>query len=154
MGIEIERKFLVTNDDFKRLAQPRLLKQGYIYNSKKKTVRVRIDDTKGFITIKGALAGISRREFEYELPIDDAETLLTTMCDPSIIEKLRYKVSFKGHLWEIDEFLGENAGLIVAEIELDREDVIFDKPEWIGDEVTNDPKYLNSSLAKRPYRLW
>jgi adenylate cyclase len=154
MGKEIERKFLVTGNSFKDQGTPRLLKQGYICNSTFKAVRVRIDNTTGFITIKGATKGITRPEYEYEIPLGDAKELLENFCDPSVIEKVRYEVVVEGYTWEVDEFLGDNAGLIVAEIELNDETETCPKPAWVGEEVTDDPRYLNSNLAKKPYKSW
>ena len=152
--IEIERKFLLKNDDYKRFSQGIIIKQGYICSENDRVVRVRIYGEKAFITIKNATIGFSRDEFEYEIPFDDAEKMLKCVCQQPIIEKLRYKVEFEGFLWEVDEFLGENEGLVVAEIELEKEDQEFLKPDWIAQEVTNDVRYYNANLFKNPYKEW
>ena len=154
MGKEIERKFLVQNSSYRDLGTSSLFKQGYICNTPGKVVRVRVADDKGFITIKGAMTGITRLEYEYEIPLNDANELLAHFCEAGIIEKARYLVDHRGYTWEIDEFLGDNDGLIVAEIELGDEQETFPKPAWLGDEVTDDPRYLNSSLAKKPFKQW
>ena len=154
MGIEIERKFLLNGDDWRSLARASRYCQGYISSDRERTVRVRTCDNKGFLTIKGVNTGASRLEFEYEIPLADAELMLDTLCIGPLIEKNRFRIRIGQFTWEIDEFLGENAGLIIAEIELEREDQSFDKPPWIGREVTGDPRYYNSSLSLRPYSTW
>ena len=154
MGIEIERKFLLTSTSWKELAPGTSYRQGYLNSTKERTVRVRTIDDKGFLTIKGLSIGATRVEYEYEIPVADAEHLLDDLCEKPLIEKNRYKIAHGGFVWEVDEFFGENKGLIVAEIELESEDQSFDKPEWVGEEVTGDPRYFNSSLIKEPYSQW
>ncbi len=154
MGKEIERKFLVKSDDYKRLAKGTLYRQGYLSVRKEAVVRVRIIDDKGFITIKSKNIGAIRAEYEYEVPYSDACEMLDSLCEKPIVEKYRYKLEFKGAVWEIDEFLGDNEGLVMAEIELINENDDFQKPEWIGEEVTKDPRYYNSNLAKNSYKNW
>jgi adenylate cyclase len=117
-------------------------------------VRVRIAGEQGFLTIKGKTQGISRLEFEYEIPLADAHTLLTELCEKPLIEKYRYLLDYEGFTWEIDEFLGDNAGLIVAEIELKSENQAFVQPDWLGEEVSHDPRYLNANLIRNPYKNW
>ncbi|MBW4419213.1 MAG: CYTH domain-containing protein [Myxacorys californica WJT36-NPBG1] len=152
--MEIERKFLVSNDDWRTLATGTLYRQGYIPTTDQRTVRVRIAGQQGFLTIKGKTQGISRSEFEYEIPLEDAAQLLDTLCDPPLIEKHRYRIPLDGLVWEVDEFLGENAGLIVAEVELADEAQAIALPSWIGQEVSSDLRYYNSNLAKHPFRHW
>jgi adenylate cyclase len=154
MGKEIEHKFLVLNQGYRANGTSNLYKQGYLHNSVEKTIRVRIGDGKGFLTIKGESAGCVRPEYEYEIPYSEAEELLANFCEPGLIEKIRYRVPSQGFIWEVDEFLGENEGLIIAEIEINNESVDFPKPEWVGEEVTNDIRYFNSYLAKQPYKTW
>lgn len=154
--IEIERKFLVTSDTFKAeaYAQNRI-KQGYLSSVPERTVRVRIKGSKGFLTIKGisSQSGLSRFEWEKEIPVDEAENLLL-LCEAGVIDKTRFEVKSGNHIIEIDEFYGENQGLIMAEIELQSETEIFTKPIWLGKEVTNDKKYYNSYLSKNPFEKW
>ena len=154
MGIEIERKFLLTGTTWKNLAPGTSYRQGYLNSIKERTVRVRTIDDKGFLTIKGISVGATRVEYEYEIPFDDAENLLNELCEKPIIEKNRYKITHGGFVWEVDEFFGENEGLVVAEIELESEDQTFEKPEWVGEEVTGDPRYFNSNLIKNPFLKW
>jgi adenylate cyclase len=154
MGIEIERKFLLTNNSWKKLATGTIYRQGYLNADKERSVRVRIIDNKAFFTIKGKSVGAARLEFEYEIPLSDAETLLTELCHRPLIHKKRYKIEYAGNIWEIDEFFDENEGLVVAEIELENEDQKFLKPDWIGEEVTSDTRYFNSNLSKTPYSQW
>jgi adenylate cyclase len=154
MGQEIERKFLVKNDGYKETADIVLLKQGYIFNSPEKVIRVRICDDHGYLTIKSKTVDVTRLEYEYEIPVLDAHELLLNFSEDSIIEKRRYLVDYQGFRWEIDEFGGANAGLVVAEIELEDKTAEFSKPDWVGQEVSEDPKYLNSYLAKHPYEKW
>mgnify|MGYP005901336875 FL=1 len=155
MAQEIERKFLVTGE-FKSLAfaQSRIV-QGYISSARGRTVRVRIRDGKGYLTIKGAsdTSGLSRYEWEKELPLIEAEELMK-LCEPGVIDKTRYLVRSGEHVFEIDEFYGENEGLVVAEVELGAEDEMFVKPDFIGEEVTGDVRYYNSQLMKKPYTTW
>ena len=154
MGVEIERKFLVKNDAWKRLAQGVLLRQGYLSSAPERIVRVRIEGEAAMLTIKGRTAGATRNEWEYPIPMPDAQAFLDGLCERPLIEKKRYRISFEGMVWEVDEFQGENAGLVVAEIELASEDQVFAKPEWIGEEVTHDPRYFNASLLRHPYCQW
>lgn len=155
-NIEIERKFLVEGD-FKSVAyDSQKVVQGYMAsNSGGRSVRIRIKGDKGYITIKGATnqSGMSRFEWEKEISLSDAEQLIK-LCDPGVIDKTRYLVKAGKHIFEVDEFYGENEGLIVAEIELNSEDEQFEKPKWLGKEVTGDVRYYNSQLLKCPYRTW
>lgn len=152
MAIEIERKFLVVNDAW-RSAPAVYFCQGYLNRSKERTVRIRVAGEQGLLTIKGVSSGASRAEFEYEIPLADAKQMLS-LCDGPLIEKYRRKISHEGMLWEVDEFLGENLGLVVAEIELESESQTFAKPSWIGEEVTQDARYYNSNLSINPFSRW
>lgn len=152
MGIEIERKFLVTGTAWRQGAGVRL-SQGYLNRDKERTVRVRLAGEKAFLTIKGVSVGACRAEFEYEIPAGDAEQLLK-LSDGPVIEKIRRVVQLEGDTWEVDEFLGDNAGLVVAEIELQSEGQAFARPDWLGPEVTHDARYFNSSLATKPFSGW
>jgi adenylate cyclase len=154
MGIEIERKFLVNGEAWKDLSTGTTFRQGYLSTEKERTVRVRTINDKGFLTIKGLTRGASRAEFEYDIPADDANQLLDELCLKPLIEKKRYKIQHDGLIWEVDAFFGENDGLIVAEIELESEDQMFTKPEWVGAEVTGDPRYYNANLIANPYKNW
>lgn len=154
MGKEIERKFLVNGNKWKQLAKGTLYRQGYLSTVKERTVRVRTIDDKGYLTIKGISVGATRKEFEYSIPLEDAQNMLDDLCERPLIEKIRYKINFKNLIWEVDEFLGENQGLVIAEVELESEDQKFNLPEWIGDEVTGDPKYFNSNLINKPFSKW
>jgi len=154
MTKEIERKFLVAGEAWRALAEGTRYRQGYLSTVKERTVRVRTIGDKGFLTIKGLSRGATRSEYEYEIPAADAEEMLDELCEKPIIEKNRYKIPLEGVTWEVDEFFGVNAGLIVAEVELQSEDQAFAKPEWIGEEVTDDPKYFNANLIARPYSTW
>ncbi len=151
MAVEIERKFLVRS--FHAPSEGTLYRQGYLLNEVERNVRVRIAGERAFLTIKGKAQGIARPEFEYEIPRLDADALLA-MCQGPLIEKRRHLVEHHGHTWEVDEFLGENAPLVVAELELKSADESFDKPDWLGNEVSDDPRYLNASLVKKPYSRW
>ena len=155
MPLEIERKYLVNLKKWLALAKPKgnHYRQGYIVTDPKKTIRVRVTDTKCFITIKGESTGATRSEYEYKIPHEDAEELLDNFCVAEV-EKARYKIIYKNKLWEVDEFLGENEGLIVAEIELEEEDEIFEIPEWVGNEITGDERYYNAELVQNPYQNW
>jgi len=153
MGVEIERKFLLRGDAWKSLGEPVFFRQGYLSSHKERVVRVRIEGDRAVMTIKGRNVGASRGEWEYPIPLADAAELLQ-LCEQPLIEKYRSRVPVGGHVWEVDEFLGANAGLVVAEIELSSEDQVFDKPEWVGEEVTDDLRYLNSSLIKHPFSAW
>lgn len=153
MGIEIERKFLVTGDGWRGRGRSSRLRQGYLCASKERSVRVRLDGRAGTLTIKGPTRGAVRAEFEYPLPTRDAAALLA-LCEGPLIDKTRTRVRFGGLLWEIDEFHGDNQGLIVAEVELSRARQRVVLPPWVGAEVTGDARYLNASLYRRPYRAW
>lgn len=152
MAIEIERKFLIVGEGW-RSAPAVYFCQGYLNRSKERTVRIRVAGEQGYLTIKGATSGVSRAEFEYEIPLADAQQMLT-LCDGPLIEKYRRKISYEGMLWEVDEFLGENQGLVVAEIELESEHQKFAKPDWVGEEVTQDARYYNSNLSAQPFCKW
>ncbi|KQN70210.1 adenylate cyclase [Duganella sp. Leaf61] len=154
MGVEIERKFLVQGDAWKTLGEPVFFRQGYLSSQKERTVRVRIEGDRAVITIKGKSVGAVRGEWEYPIPVQDAAELLDGLCEQPLIEKYRRKIAVGAHVWEVDEFLGANAGLVVAEIELRAEDEAFDKPEWIADEVTDDARYYNSNLVRHPFSNW
>ena len=154
MGIEIERKFLLKNDVWRDLAEGVYYRQGYLNSAMERTVRVRTINEKGFLTIKGVADGATRLEFEYEIPKDECNIMLDDLAEKPVIEKNRYKVDYKGLVWEIDEFFGENRGLIVAEVELESEDQKFEIPEWVGEEVTGDSRYFNSNLINHPYTKW
>ena len=154
MGKEIERKCLVKGDAWRSLGKGTSYRQGYLNSVKERTVRIRTINDKAFLTIKGLTVGATRSEYEYEIPLADCNAMLDTLAEKPIIEKKRYKVPFAGLTWEIDEFFGENAGLIVAEVELASEGQAIDKPEWVGEEVSADPRYFNSNLIKHPYTRW
>ncbi|CAN5801300.1 CYTH domain-containing protein [soil metagenome] len=154
MGIEIERKFLVLNDDWKALTEGVFMRQGYICSDPDRIVRVRIEGDRAVLTIKGKTERISRSEWEYPLPLADAQQLLDSLCEKPLIEKYRYRIPFGGFIWEVDAFLGDNAGLIVAEIELESETQEFTKPDWIGAEVSADRRYANANLFKHPFCRW
>lgn len=154
MGVEIERKFLLANDGWRGLGVATPMRQGYLVADAVRTVRVRIEGARAVVTIKGKSTGISRGEWEYEIPVPDARELLDGLCEQPQVDKIRHRIEHAGHTWEVDEFLGLNAGLVVAEIELGSEDEAFDKPDWIGREVTGEKRYYNSSLIKLPYSQW
>jgi CYTH domain-containing protein len=153
MAAEIERKFLVANDSWRDGTAGVRIAQGYLSQDPDRTVRVRIAGEGAWLTIKGRTEGITRVEFEYPIPLDDARVLLG-LCLPSVIDKTRHEVSFAGHLWEIDVFHGDNEGLIVAEVELADEAVSPELPSWVGAEVSSDARYFNSCLAAQPYAKW
>lgn len=152
MGKEIERKFMVKEGPWRNVKGTRY-HQGYLNSAKERNVRVRTMEDKAYLTIKGIAIGASRMEFEYEIPLQDANELLE-ICEKPLIEKTRYKIQEGGFVWEVDEFSGENQGLIVAEVELESEDQVFPKPDWVREEVTGDPRYFNSNLIKNPYTNW
>jgi CYTH domain-containing protein len=152
MPLEIESKFLVRGNDW-RTNHGVGIRQGYLNLDRERTVRVRIAGEKAFLTIKGINMGATRQEFEYEIPVADAEHLLK-ICEGSLIEKTRYKVEYENMIWEVDEFHGVNDGLVIAEIELETEDQAFAKPVWLGSEVTADLRFFNSNLAEKPYSSW
>ncbi|MFG6413780.1 CYTH domain-containing protein [Roseateles sp. DC23W] len=154
MGIEIERKFLVASDGWRTQASSAIrFSQGYLSRDPARTVRVRIAGEQAFLTIKGATQGATRAEFEYAVPLADAHQLLA-LADGPVVEKVRHLCEVDGMTWEVDEFLGANAGLVVAEIELQSEDQPFTCPAWVGDEVTGDARYVNANLAVHPYKRW
>jgi len=156
--IEIEHKFLLKNEDWKKIAgEKKLYQQAYISTHSGTTIRVRIVGEIAYLTLKGQLSGergISRSEFEYQIPLADAQVMLAEYVDSPIVEKYRYLIPYAGKVWELDEFIGDNAGLVIAEIELKSEDEEFETPAWIGDCVSSDRKYTNASLANNPYRSW
>jgi len=155
VGTEIERKFLVKGYAWRDQATSQVsYRQGYLAKRENATVRVRIGGDRAFLTIKGQVVGISRPEYEYEIPVDEAEEMLESIALRPSVEKVRYFVPFRNHLWEVDLFLAENAGLVVAEIELSRPNEEFERPDWLGREVTGDPRYYNSSLISNPYNQW
>ena len=154
MGKEIEKKFLVEGDTWREKSEGVLFRQGYLSTIKERTVRVRTIDSKGFLTIKGITVGATRAEYEYEISVSDANEMLDSLCEKPIIEKNRTKIEYKGLIWEVDEFFGENEGLIFAEVELDSEDQDIALPEWIGEEVTGDHRYFNSNLIRNPFKNW
>ena len=154
--VEIERKFLVKSKFFKKESyQNNRIKQGFLNTNPQRTVRIRIKDETAFLTVKGKNneAGLSRFEWEKEIDKTEAEALLS-LCEPGMIDKTRFLVKSGSHIFEVDEFYGENEGLIVAEVELETETEVFEKPDWLGQEVTGDPKYYNSQLSKNPYKSW
>jgi len=154
MAKEIERKFLVDPAQLPPLENPHIIRQGYIPTQGTATVRVRISNEEAFLTLKGRATGISRSEFEYPIPVADAEKMLSELCARPLIEKKRYLVPYRGHTWELDIFEGENAGLIVAEIELSDENEVFEKPRWITEEISFDPRYRNANLITHPFSKW
>lgn len=151
MAQEIERKFLVLNNDFKEGIDGMLYKQGYLSTNPQRTVRVRIIGHQGYLTIKGLSKGAVRAEYEYPITYKDAEELFL-LCETPLIEKYRYLVPYKGKTWEVDEFYGENSGLVIAEIELEFENQHFELPPWVGVEVTSNPRYYNSNLVHNPFK--
>ena len=154
MATEIERKFKVKSDEYKKIGKPLNCKQGYLDTQNEPLVRVRIMGKKAYLTLKGKNEGIRRLEFEYEIPVLDAEELLSNFCSTTLIEKNRYILSLEEKIWEVDEFLGENFGLVIAEVELLSENDNFNKPSWIGQEVSHDTKYYNYKLVEHPYSKW
>ena len=154
MSIEIERKFLVTGDQWRNKSKGTLYRQGYLSTDIERSVRVRIIGKKGYLTIKGKTENATRTEFEYEIPYEDATQMLDNLCRRPLIEKTRYKLTEYDLVWEIDEFWGDNAGLIIAEIELEDVNAKIRQPEWIGEEVTDNPAYYNVNLIKNPYKTW
>jgi adenylate cyclase len=152
VAVEIERKFLVIGDAWKSVIGNSIT-QGYLARSESHSVRVRLRDARGFLTIKSHTTGITRKEFEYEIPHTDARQLLD-LCEGALVHKVRHVLVVDGTRWEIDEFLEENVGLVVAEVELRSEDEVFVRPQWLGEEVTFDPKYQNSNLVLHPYSAW
>lgn len=151
--IEIERKYLVVNEDY-RSGVAIFIAQGYICSEQDRVVRVRVKGDRAFLTIKNATIGFARNEYEYEIPVDDAKAMLQNTCQQPIIEKTRYVVEHKGMIWEVDEFHGDNEGLVVAEIELENKDMQFECPDFVGKEVTGEARYYNACLFKHPYKEW
>jgi len=154
MAIEIERKFLVKRIPEDKIKYSHNIKQGYVVSDKQKVIRIRKKTNDFFITIKGNKTGISRFEFEYKIPENDANQLFENFCNEGIIEKTRHYIEHKGHTWELDVFHGENEGLIVAEIELKSEEETFSLPEWVDQEVTDQDKYYNMNLIAKPFKNW
>ena len=154
MGIEIERKYLVKSNEWKSSGVKKLYQQGYLLIDKTKTIRVRTIEDTAYLTIKGASSGISRSEFEYEIPVEDAKFMLANLCEKPIIEKYRTKIELNELIWEVDEFVGDNTGLIIAEVELKNEYQKIVLPDWIGEEVSGNRQYNNSYLVKNPYKNW
>ena len=154
MPTEIERKFLVVSEDYKKFGQRIVIRQGFLSTEKERVVRVRVAGEKAYMTIKGISKGAARAEFEYEIPMQDAQFMLDQLCRKPLIEKTRYKVYYEGFTWEVDEFYGDNEGLVVAEIELPSEGAVFNKPDWLGEEVTGDARYYNANLVQKPFREW
>jgi CYTH domain-containing protein len=151
--IEIERKYLVTNNNYKS-GTPIRISQGYICSEENRVVRVRIKGDKAYLTIKNATIGFARDEYEYEIPVADAEAMLHNTCQQPIIDKTRYILEYKDFIWEVDEFHGDNEGLVVAEIELENKNQQFELPDFIGEEVTDNARYYNACLFKNPYKNW
>jgi adenylate cyclase len=155
MHIEIERKFLVRNDSWKKAADDGIpYLQSYLAVARDRAIRVRLEGGKAFLNFKVALSEMRRNEYEYEIPFEDASQIIHAFGDRPAVEKIRYKVTHQNHIWEIDEFKGTNEGLVVAEIELTREDEPFEKPDWLGQEVTDDERYLNMNLFLKPFKTW
>ncbi|WP_037586931.1 CYTH domain-containing protein [Stenoxybacter acetivorans] len=153
MPIEIERRFLVNGNKWRVLAKPQTLRQGYMKVDKECSIRVRITDGEAWLTIKGFITDVSRHEFEYPIPLLHAETMLAEMC-PFKLEKHRYHIEHCGFIYDVDEYFGNNAPLVVAEIELPNENTLFAKPEWLGEEITHDGRFSNAYLSKHPYAQW
>lgn len=155
MGREIERKFLVVGEAWRTLASGVRYRQGYLSSARERVVRVRTAGADAFLTIKGITTGVSRAEFEYAIPLADADVMLGTLCERPLISKTRYKIpAGHGLVWEVDEFHDENAGLMLAEIELPDPSTPFERPAWIGQEVSDDPRYFNANLVREPFTTW
>jgi adenylate cyclase len=155
MPIEIERKFLLADEGWREgVVRSSRIRQGYMGQADKASVRIRIQGASANINIKSATLGMRRQEYEYAIPLDEAEEMLDTLCNRPQIDKTRFIVEYDGHTWEIDEFYGDNQGLLVAEVELGSEDEAFSRPAWLGDEVTEDPRYYNVNLIRHPYKDW
>jgi len=152
MALEVERKFLVKGSEWRHV-EGVVFRQGYLSTEKERTVRVRVAGDRATLTVKGINRGAVRTEFEYDIPLEDARELLL-LCEQPLIEKIRRRIEHGGLIWEVDEFSGENEGLVVAEVELDREDRPLAKPPWVGEEVTHDPRYYNANLIANPFRKW
>ena len=155
MAEEIERKFLVTNDSWRdQVFRHSRMRQGYLNDAKQSSVRVRVAGDKAYLNIKSATLGIYRKEYEYAIPVDDANEILSELAQKPLIEKIRYYVRYANHVWEVDVFEGDNAGLVVAEVELSDQDEAFERPQWVGEEVSGDARYYNVCLVKHPYTAW
>lgn len=154
MGLEIERKYLLCSEAWRELGPGLVIVQGYLSTTRDCAVRVRIIGDTAFLGIKGKTSGMTRQEFEYSIPVQDAQEMLESLAERPFIEKTRYTIPYGGLIWEIDEFHGENQGLIIAEVELTAENQQINIPEWIGSEVTNDPRYYNANLVAHPYSHW
>ena len=154
MAIEIERRFLVVDDSWRGQTSGILYRQGYLYFKEDGVLRIRIAGENGFITVKVRENDLSTLEYEYEIPKEDAEDMLARLCEHTPVEKIRYRISYAGLIWEVDEFRGANEGLVVAEIELEDEKQKFDLPPWMGKEITSLKKYLNAYLYKNPFNNW
>ncbi|MCF0253769.1 MAG: CYTH domain-containing protein [Duodenibacillus sp.] len=154
MAKEIERKFLVSGEAWREGARGLRITQGYLSLAKERTVRVRVAGDEAWLTVKGLTTGCERLEFEYPIPAADARAMLASLAEGPVLDKVRYRVEHAGRAWEIDEFLGDNAGLVVAEIELPAADAPFEKPGWAGAEVSDDPRYFNACLITNPYCRW
>ena len=155
MATEIERKFLVRNDRWRaRASRQQRVVQGYLANTDRGSIRIRLYADSASINIKSMTLGVTRSEFDYPIPVEDAELMLRTLCMKPLIEKTRFYVVHEGHTWEIDEFQGDNAGLVVAEIELHDKSETFSRPDWLGVEVSDDPRYYNVCLVERPFSTW
>lgn len=155
MATEIERKFLVINDDWReQVTRQSHMRQGYLVGSEKASVRVRVAGDKGYLNIKSATLNVTRKEYEIPIPLADANELLDGLCEHPLIEKVRYYIPAGAHTWEVDVFEGDNAGLVVAEIELQDEQEAFARPVWLGQEVSDDTRYYNVCLVKHPYKDW
>jgi adenylate cyclase len=156
MALEIERKFLVRSENYKMLARKHYrIVQGYLSSNPERTVRVRVKGERGYLTVKGIAndSGLTRFEWEKEITVAEADELLR-ICEPGVIDKIRYEVDFGNHTYEVDEFSGDNRGLVIAEIELSEENEAFEKPNWLGEEVTGDKRYYNSMLSLKPFSRW
>lgn len=155
MAVEIERKFRVTSDAWRSQAHSRrLLRQGYLANTARASVRVRLDGAEGWLSVKSMRGGMRRDEYEVEIPRSDAQEMLERLCEGFLIEKWRHLVEHAGHTFEVDEFLAENAGLVIAELELPAEDTPFERPAWLGAEITDEERFYNVRLSQKPYRHW
>ena len=155
MAVEIERKFRVSGDAWRAQARSRrLLRQGYLANTARASVRVRLDDDEGWLSVKSMRGGMTRDEYEVEIARTDAQEMLERLCEGFAIEKWRHLVDYAGHTWEVDEFLAENAGLVIAELELPAEDTPFERPPWLGAEITDEERFYNVRLSQKPFRHW
>jgi adenylate cyclase len=154
LGKEVERKYLLRGEAWRAFGHGTHYRQGYLNSDKERTVRVRSTGEKAYLTIKGITVGATRAEYEYEIPVADAEVMIDTLAERPIIEKKRYEIPHGSVVIQVDEFLGENAGLVVAEVEVESEGQEFEKPAWLGEEVTGDPRYYNANLVMHPFSKW